>query len=929
MAQYDLNLRDYWLVIKKRKFIIIFSILSLGLFSLFFSIISQPVPLYKTSASVKIEKTRSVTGLYIQAISWSQTDDMESQAAVIKSYSIIERVARELGMIPADLSSEKVRSSKKYLGIILSLKNSVETEQEGYSNIINIIVTSADPRLAQRIANTIARVYKEERILDLNKRTVDAKKFIENQLKIVKERLRNSEEAVKNFREENKLISLSAQTSDMLGKMAGLQADYEKAITDSQKIAEVNRLLERAKGEPLTSETSFYINEASGLYKNLNDRLVQLMLKRDTLLLTYTKNYPQVAEIDKQIFEIVSNMRSQLSYQGKALAETIRTLKKKIDKMDKQINMLPEKGLDLARLERTVRVDTEVYTLLEKKYQESLIKEAEKIEEVKIVKPALEPAIPVNPPQTGATTAVGTIIGLILGLVFAFIIETFDTSMGAIEEIEELLGVPVLGIIPYVGIQEVKATLEEKYPEGVDKAIAERHARLISHFAPESTLAESFRALRTNLNFTSLRKDIKTVVFTSSSPQEGKTTSVVNLAITIAQTGNKVLLVEGDFRKPVIARIFGIDPAPGLTDVILNSYEWRDAIRTITDIMMGKIGVDDIMKTPGIDNLHIMTCGNIPPNPAELAGSKNVSEFIKDVRSEYDVVLIDAPPVLAATDAAILASITDGVILVYQVGKISRSVLRRAKAQLDNVKANVMGVVLNGMKAEISPDFSGYDYYKKYYAYGEKEDKIKTFRDKLSSISGSIAVFFKKVFEKKPEGEKKDKKGSKLKVVVLLGAILFLIIGILYQADYLGLPGPLKSLSTSQVHHTPVKENTLKVKILKKKIEKNLLTTPAGEPKPEVQQAEKPAASERPFAIQIRARRDLEEVKSFVAGLKENGIDAHWATVNIEDKGVWHRVFIGHFADREDAVRYMKEEGIDRSYPGSWVSGPSLEVKSK
>jgi len=127
---------------------------------------------------------------------------------------------------------------------------------------------------------------------------------------------------------------------------------------------------------------------------------------------------------------------------------------------------------------------------------------------------------------------------------------------------------------------------------------------------------------------------------------------------------------------------------------------------------------------------------------------KNVSEFIKDVRSEYDVVLIDAPPVLAATDAAILASITDGVILVYQVGKISRSVLRRAKAQLDNVKANVMGVVLNGMKAEISPDFSGYDYYKKYYAYGEKEEKIKTFWDKLSSIPGSIAIFFKKAFEK-------------------------------------------------------------------------------------------------------------------------------------------------------------------------------------
>jgi len=171
MAQYDLNLRDYWRIVKKRKFIIIFTIIAMGLFSTVSAILNKPIPLYNTSASVKIEKTSSLISPYSQINSWSQTDDMETQAAVIKSYSIIERVARELGMIPADLSSEKVRSSKKYLGIILSLKNSVETEQEGYSNIINIIVTSADPRLAQRIANTIARVYKEERILDLNKRT--------------------------------------------------------------------------------------------------------------------------------------------------------------------------------------------------------------------------------------------------------------------------------------------------------------------------------------------------------------------------------------------------------------------------------------------------------------------------------------------------------------------------------------------------------------------------------------------------------------------------------------------------------------------------------------------------------------------------------------------------------------------------------------
>jgi capsular exopolysaccharide synthesis family protein len=755
-TKYDLDLRDYWLVVKKRKFIIVFTVFAMGLFSLVFAILNKPVPLYKTSASVKIEKATSATGLYVQAIFW-QADDMETQAAVIRSYFIIEMVARELGLIPADLSSEEVRADKKYLGIILNLKNSVETEQEGFSSIINITVTSGDPGFAQRLANTIARVYKEERILDLNKRTIEAKKFIESQLKIVKQRLRNSEEAVKSFREKNKLISLSARTSRMLGQAASLQAAYDKAKADRQKIIDADRMLERAKDKPLTLKTSFYIDAASTLYKSLNNRLVQLMLKRDTLLLTFTKNYPQVVEIKGQVHELVSNMKAQLSSQEKVLAENIRTLKKKIDKADEQIMVLPEKGLALARLDRNVKVNMEVYTLLEKKYQESLIKAAEKIEEVKIVKPALEPANPINPPKTRATTVVGTIIGLILGIVFAFIIETFDTSIAAIEEVEELLGVPVSGIIPYVSVQEIKAILEEKYPEGMDEAIADRHARLVSHFAPDSTLAESFRALRTNLNFISLEKDIKTLVFTSSSPREGKTISVVNLAITMAQAGNKVLLLEGDLRRPVIARMFGIDQIPGLTDVILGNYKWRDVIRTITDIMMGKMSMDDIMKTPGIDNLHIMTCGTIPPNPAELVSSKSISEFIEDVRSEYDMVLIDGPPVLTATDAAILGSRADGVILVYQVGKISRGALKRAKAQLDNVRANVIGVVLNGLKAEISPDFSGYDYYKQYYVYGQKEEERKTFWSRLLSIPGLVAGLFRRVSEKRPEKEQEVK----------------------------------------------------------------------------------------------------------------------------------------------------------------------------
>jgi capsular exopolysaccharide synthesis family protein len=723
MAQYDLNLRDYWRIVRKRKFIIIFTTIALGLFSFLFSILWQPVPLYQATASIKVEQRGSITGLYIQTVSWSQTDYMQTQAAIIKSYYVMETAAKKLGLIPPDLPSEEVRTNKTYQSIILGLRNNLETEQEGYSNIINILVTSENPVFAQQAANTVAQVYKEHHFLDLNKRTTEAKNFIENQLTIVKEKLRNSEEAVKRFREDNKLISLNSQTSSMLGQMTALETQHEKLLADYQQISKVELLLEKSADKPLTTKTSYYINEASSLYKNLNDRLVQLMLKRDSLLLVYTERYPQIVEINKQIQEIVTNMKAQLSSQKRKIGEGIQILKKKIEEVDRGIKVLPEKGLELARLEQTVKVNHEVYTLLEKKYQEALIKEAEKIEEVQIVKPALEPTIPINPPQKAAAGFVGTLIGIVLGVVFAFVVETFDTSMAAIEEIEELTGVNVLGIIPYVTVQEIKETLTQESNKEIDDKTAEKYSKIVSHFAPQSTLAESYRSLRTNLSFASLERDLKTIAFTSSSPREGKTTVVINLAVTMAQAGHKVLLIDGDMRKPAVAGVFGIHQMPGLSDVLLGRSSLEEVTRSVTDIMMGKIGMEDIMKTPGMDNIYIITSGTLPPNPSEMAGSKRTAELIEKVKSTYDMVLLDTPPLLSATEAAIYGSMVDGVVMVYRVGRIGRAVLKRAKDQLDNVRAKIVGIVLNGLKADISPDFTHQDYYKYYYYYSGGKDK--------------------------------------------------------------------------------------------------------------------------------------------------------------------------------------------------------------
>ncbi|PYM36663.1 MAG: hypothetical protein DME15_03160 [Candidatus Rokuibacteriota bacterium] len=227
---------------------------------------------------------------------------------------------------------------------------------------------------------------------------------------------------------------------------------------------------------------------------------------------------------------------------------------------------------------------------------------------------------------------------------------------------------------------------------------------------------------------------------TSATLQEGKTTTIVNLAITMAQSGQRTLLVGSNMRRPSIHRFFGIEREPGLSDILVGSVQWRDCIRTVADILMGRFEMEDIMSAPGLDNLHIIEAGPIPANPSELLSTPAMTAFLQAVREEYDIVLIDTPPVLPVTDSAIVASQTDGVILVYQAGKVGRLVLKRAKVHIENVGGKVWGVVLNDVKSEIA----GYAYTHYYTHYYGEETVVDARKEQLQRVGG----FFRKLFRR-------------------------------------------------------------------------------------------------------------------------------------------------------------------------------------
>ncbi len=218
--------------------------------------------------------------------------------------------------------------------------------------------------------------------------------------------------------------------------------------------------------------------------------------------------------------------------------------------------------------------------------------------------------------------------------------------------------------------------------------------QLITITNPKSTISEAFRTLRTNIQFASLDKDIRTLMVTSSGPAEGKSTTIANLAIVMAQSEKRVLLVDADMRKPTVHHIFRVSNRAGLTNVLI-----------------GQFSLEEMVRPTLVDGLDILTSGPIPPNPSELLASKRMSMLMSEMMDQYDMVLFDTPPVIAVTDAQILASQVDGVLLVVFYGKTPKEAALKAKNQLDNVKAKLLGVVLNNKQIK------GDNYY--YYYYGE------------------------------------------------------------------------------------------------------------------------------------------------------------------------------------------------------------------
>jgi polysaccharide biosynthesis transport protein len=715
VTQTEFNLRDVWWIIRRQKWLVLSVPIILAIVAYAVAILKAPTPLFRATAVVGVERAFNVGTLLLRdVIRMSPTGDLETQVALIKSAPVLTRAAQRLGLIPPSAPiGDRVPAA--YQEIVDDLAEKIEVRHDNRTSLIEIVVTSPDAGQAARLANSVAEAFQEHDIESRARQIVEARRFIEGQLDEVGHRLRRSENQLRTFQEANRVLLLHDDVRAAVNRLGEHEVERERVLREISATEHQLRLLDQQASQD--GVPSLGAEGGDPTLPKLKNTLHDLELERETLLLTVRPSHPQVRAVDarienlrRQIADVVAAERTRLidTHTSKLRVFTAQAarLNRLIGDLQARQATLPAVTLEAARLEREVKVDERLFSLLKERLQEVLIKEKEQVAEVTLVKPAAAPIAPINPPQPLQQALVALFLGLVVGLVLALIVETLDTSIGAADDLESLLGTTVVGVIPY---------LDEPITEAPDGST--RAAFLATLFAGTSPLAEAFRGLRTNILLSTLERDVKVIMVTSAAQAEGKTTVAINLAIAMSQLGKKTLLVEADLRHPFVRRVFGIVPKlPGLTDVVLGSATLDDATLGFADLMLGKPGMESLLDSPGMDKFFMLPSGHRALNPAELVSSQAMQQLLTTAREQFDCVIVDSAPVLSVADTQILAAQMDGILSVVRMGKVPRAGLRRAKVLLDGTRTPLVGVCLNGVTAETSRTYVEMAY----YGYGSR-----------------------------------------------------------------------------------------------------------------------------------------------------------------------------------------------------------------
>ena len=724
------HLTDYLRVLYKRRWVAIptfLVILVVGVINTY-----RTTPIYEAHAQILIEKdTPRVAGLndmFTQQDGWYNDEFYQTQYRILQSRSLARKAVKtmQLGDHPAykrmistpppmtlagavgtaysaaktAILGEAPRSAPPDVSPVPAASG--ETPQEAAlvdaflgaltvvpvrnSRLVELRFTSSEPQLAADMANALAKTYIEQNLEFKFNSSREATDWLSAQMGEQRKKVEESEAALQRYKEQHDAVAVEDRQNIVVQRLGEMNAAVTKAKTTRiEKEALYNQLKAMQTSGSIDSFPAVLAND---YVQKIKGDLGDLQRQQAQLADKYGDRHPEMikirtaiqsteAKLKNEIDKVVDSVKSE--YESARAQEV--SLAGALDSQKYEALSLNRKGIEYSVLQREAESNRQVYESLLQRTKETGISGEFKASTIRVVDAAEVPKSPFLPRRERDVSLAG-LTGLLIAVGLVFFFEYLDNRIKSPQELRATLSVPFLGMVP---------------------AVPDQHQALITEGVP-ANFAESIRSIRTNVLFSSAEEGAHIVVITSAGPGEGKSVVSSNLAVSLAQAGQRVLLIDADMRRPRVHEIFDLPQEPGLSNLLVGDCKPSEAVR----------------KWKTVQGLCVLSAGMIPPNPAELLGSKRFEEYVSTLGEHFDWVLVDSPPVLAVSDAAVVANGASGVVFVVGADQTSRQAAREAIHQLQSAHARVIGAVLNRVDLERNPYYYAHYYRKEYAKYYAK-----------------------------------------------------------------------------------------------------------------------------------------------------------------------------------------------------------------
>jgi polysaccharide biosynthesis transport protein len=767
-AENDVHLLDYWRAIKKRLWLVIGIVALISMLSVVY--VARKPDMFEAQARVQVNLEDNNSALVGKnPYFYGSTDDpvyFNTQLQILVSPGLIRRVVRTLDLehnpdflkgstaqkrstwqtimqmvglrkqldspnkqpdqlplttsVAQESSREDLTEAKRLAPYVATILNGLKVEPvketRGFykeTRLIDINFQHTDPQVAAKVVNAIAETYVFANLEKNTETTNTTGDFLQKRIAELQQHIRSNEERLVNYAKNNQIISLNPNQNTVVERLAGLNRQLLEAEND-RKTAEAAYNAAKIPGaaNALADADAKQANE-------IESKLADLRQKRAQLLVDATEEAPEVKEVDQQIAELDRQLKDTRSTKSSTLLTNLNTryrqtlereqsLRSAFDQQRTETLSQNEAAINYRIIQQEIETNKTLLDNLLQRSKENDVVMAGKANNITIVDYALAPDTPIGP-NRARTVFVAFFLSIGLGIGLVLFLEYLDDTVHSTEEVERVLHLPALAVIPAVGGVNRRRVLAAPGALQKRNGNGNGNSELLMNVDTRSPLAESYRHLRTSVLLSTAGRAPKSLLVTSSLPGEGKTTTAVNTAYSLAQTGASVVIIDADMRRPRLRSIFSMNEVLGLSSILSSDLSEEDMLAMVTkDATTG---------------LNVLTSGPIPPNPAELLGSDQMRRLLLTLQNHFSHVVVDSPPVSSFTDGVLISTMVDGVLLVVHGGKSSRHIVRRSKQLLQDVGGKIFGVVLNN----ISLQSHDYYYYQRYYGqkYYAKESEPK------------------------------------------------------------------------------------------------------------------------------------------------------------------------------------------------------------